>query len=160
MNKFNHAAGAAALLLAVGHAFAGTATVSYAPLDKMTDVPRFASDREGMQAHFREHVERLAEKLPANQRLKVEFVDIDLAGDQFPRVAIQDVRVLKGRADWPRMELRWSIEQDGAVVGGGESKLADPNYLMSTNRYNNEMYGYEKEMLDDWFRKEVLKQKR
>ncbi|QGZ39571.1 DUF3016 domain-containing protein [Pseudoduganella flava] len=160
MKTMLRAAGLTALLLTAGLASAGTATVTYGPLDKMTDVPRFASDREGMEAHFREHMGKLAEQLPAGQVLKVEFVDIDLAGDQFPRVAIQDVRVLKGRADWPRMELRWSVEQDGTVVSSGTSKVADPNYLMSSNRYNNEMYGYEKEMLDDWFRKEVLKKKR
>ena len=159
MKTLLRAAGLAALLLTAAHASAGTATVTYGPLDKMTDVPRFASDREGMEAHFREHVARLAEQLPAGQQLKVEFVDIDLAGDQFPRVAIQDVRVLKGRADWPRMELRWSVEQDGNVISSGTSKIADPNYLMSSRRYDNEMYGYEKEMLDDWFRKEVLKKR-
>lgn len=159
MKTMLRATGLAALLLTAGLAVAGTATVTYGPLDKMTDVPRFASDREGMEEHFREHVARLAEQLPAGQQLKVEFVDIDLAGDQFPRVAIQDVRVLKGRADWPRMELRWSVEQDGTVVNSGTSKVADPNYLMSSKRYDNEMYGYEKEMLDDWFRKEVLKKR-
>jgi hypothetical protein len=159
--------GIAVLLLIAASAAAAATTaaaantkVSYVDTAKMTDVPRYASDRESMEIHFREHLEQLAEKLPAGQKLKVEFVDIDLAGDQFPRVAIQDVRVLKGRADWPRLHLRWSVEQDGNVVSSGDSKLADPNYLMSVNRYSNEMYGYEKEMLDDWFRKDVLKKER
>jgi hypothetical protein len=148
------------LLTTAATAWAGTATVTYAPLDKMTDVPRFAVDREGMQTHFREHLAKLAEKLPAGQELKVDFTDIDLAGDQFPRVAVQDVRVMKGRADWPRLDFHWSIEQDGQSIAGGDAKLADPNYLMGSNRYDNEIYGYEKQMLDEWFRKDVLKQRR
>jgi hypothetical protein len=95
--------------------------------------------------------------LPAGQVLKVDVLDIDLAGEEFPHVAVQDVRVLKGQADWPRMHLRYSIEQDGKVVASGDSQLSDPGYLMGSNRYSQEAYGYEKQMLDEWFRKEVLK---
>lgn len=156
MKKFIRMAGVAVLLAAAGLANAGTAKVTYVNTEKMTDVPRFATDRDSMEIHFREHLQRLAEQLPAGQQLTVEFLDIDLAGDQFPRVAIQDVRVLKGQADWPHMHFRYSIEQDGKVIKSGEPKLADPNYLMGTNRYNNEMYSHEKQMLEDWFRKDVL----
>lgn len=148
-------AGMAVLLAASSLASAG-AKVTYVDTEKMTDVPRFSNDRESMEIHFRETIEKLAEKLPAGQQLNIEFRDIDLAGDQFPRVAIQDVRVLKGRADWPRMDLRYSIEENGQVIKSGEAKLADPNYLMGSNQYNNEQYSHEKQMLEDWFRKEIL----
>jgi hypothetical protein len=30
---------------------------------------------------------------------------------------------------------------------------------MGTNSYSRDLYGHEKQMLDDWFRKEVLKQR-
>jgi hypothetical protein len=158
MNKLNHAAGAAVLLLASASAFA-TATVSFVEIGKMTDVPHDFHKREDMQFLFREHLNLLSEKLPTGQVLKVDFLDIDLAGDEFPRVAVRDIRVLKGQADWPRMHLRYSIEQDGKIVGSGESKLSDPGYLMGTNSYSRDLYGHEKQMLDDWFRKEVLKQR-
>ncbi|WP_338766644.1 DUF3016 domain-containing protein [Massilia sp. METH4] len=159
MKSWIRMAGVAMMLAASGMASAG-AKVTYVDTEEMTDVPRFAVDRESMEIHFREHLQRLAEQLPAGQQLNVEFRDIDLAGDQFPRVAIQDVRVLKGRADWPRMDFHYSIEQDGKVIKSGDAKLADPNYLMSTNRYDNEMYSHEKQMLEDWFRKELLGKKR
>ncbi|HEX8602736.1 MAG TPA: DUF3016 domain-containing protein [Pseudoduganella sp.] len=155
MKTLIRTAGLAVLLAAASLAHAG-AKVTYVNTEKMTDVPRFSSDRESMEIHFRETIEKLAEKLPAGQQLNIEFRDIDLAGDQFPRVAIQDVRVLKGRADWPRMELRYSIEENGQVIKSGEAKLADPNYLMGSNQYNNEQYSHEKQMLEDWFRKEIL----
>jgi hypothetical protein len=64
--------------------------------------------------------------------------------------------VLKGRADWPRMHLRYTIEENGQVIKRGEPQLADPNYLMGSNQYNNEQYSHEKQMLEDWFRKEIL----
>jgi hypothetical protein len=44
----------------------------------------------------------------------------------------------------------------GRVIKSGEAKLADPNYLMGSNQYNNEQYSHEKQMLEDWFRKEIL----
>ncbi|SFU93497.1 DUF3016 domain-containing protein [Pseudoduganella namucuonensis] len=156
MNKLIlQAAMALAFTAASGYACAG-ATVTYVNPDKMTDVPRFNSELESMEALFREHVDKLAAKLPAGQELKVEFLDIDLAGDVFPRVPVQDVRIMRGRADWPRIHLRYSVEQDGKVLRSGERRLADAAYLMGYNHYNNELYGHEKQMLDDWFRKDVL----
>jgi predicted transcriptional regulator len=133
-----------------------TATVSFIAPEKMSDVPRFRSDLESMEMVFREHIEELASKLPAGQRLTVEFLDIDLAGDVFPRVAVRDIRVMKGMADWPRMHLRYSIEQDGAVLRSGDRELADPNYLMGSSTFRNEIYAHEKKLLDDWFKKDVL----
>lgn len=156
MNKLIHAGAAAVLFIAAASAFA-SATVTFVDIDKMTDVPHDFHKREDMQFAFREHFNRLSERLPAGQVLKVDVLDIDLAGEEFPRVSVQDIRILKGQADWPRMHLRYSIEQDGKVVASGDSQLSDPGYMMGSNRYNQEAYGYEKQMLDDWFRKEVLK---
>jgi hypothetical protein len=135
------------------------ATVSFIHPEKMTDVPRFGSDLESMEMIFREHIDELAAKLPAGQELKVEFLDIDLAGDVFPRVAVRDIRVLKGMADWPRMHLRYSIEQDGKVLRSGDRELADPNYLMGSSSFRNEIYVHEKKLLDEWFKKDVLAQR-
>jgi len=149
------AAAGLALLAASAGAFAG-ATVTFVDIAKMSDVPRHIKDRESMEYIFREHINRLSEKLPAGQVLKVDFLDIDLAGDEFPRVAVRDIRVLKGTADWPRIHLRYSVEENGQVIRSGEEKLADPNYQMHTNFYDREIYSYEKQMLDDWFKKSVL----
>ncbi len=154
MNKLIHAA----LLMAASSSAFASATVTFADLGKMTDVPHDYQKREDMQFLFREHLNLLSEKLPAGQVLKVDFLDIDLAGEEFPRVAVRDIRVLKGQADWPRMHLRYSIEQDGKVISSGDSKLSDPGYLMGMNRYDRDLYGHEKQMLDDWFRQQILRQ--
>jgi hypothetical protein len=155
MNKLIVSAAAAALLLATADSAGAAPTVVFVDVDKMSDVPHGLRERENMEFLFREHIGLLAEKLPAGQTLKVEFLDIDLAGDEFPRVAVRDVRVLKGQADWPRLHLRYSVEQDGRVVTSGERRLADPNYMMSVNRYGRDLYSHEKQMLDDWFRKDI-----
>lgn len=139
-------------------AWAGV-TVTYVDSEKMTDVPRFATERSAMEIEFREHLEQLGAQLPHEQNLAIEILDIDLAGDVFPKVAIRDVRVMKGMADWPRIKLRYRLEQGGQVLRSGEEELADPNYQMTINSYRNEMYGYEKQMLDAWFKKEVLVKK-
>jgi hypothetical protein len=149
-----------ALLIASAAAAAATAEVKYLNTDKMTDVPRHYKDLESMEYLFTQHLEQLSEQLPAGQVLKVEFLDIDLAGDVFPRVPVRDIRVTKGQADWPRIDLRYSIEQDGKVIRSGEAKLSDPNYQHGINRYQQDLYGYEKQMLESWFRKELLPPKR
>ncbi|USX15482.1 DUF3016 domain-containing protein [Oxalobacteraceae bacterium OTU3CAMAD1] len=156
MSKFIRNVGMVAVFLLASASASAAATVTYINPEKMTDVPRFASDRESMEMIFREHLNLLASKLPAGQELKVEFIDIDLAGDVFPRVPVRDVRVMKGQADWPRMHLRYSIEQDGKVLRSGDRELSDPNYLMGSRSYNQDLYGHDKQMLDDWFRKEVM----
>jgi hypothetical protein len=161
MNKLNNVLRRLTMVALGAAAFAAmgasaAVTVTYAPPDKMTDVPRFSSDRESMEMVFREHLDGLAAKLPAGQQLKVDFLDIDLAGDVFPRVPVRDIRVMKGQADWPRMELRYTIEQNGQTLRSGTSKLSNSSYLTSINSYRNELYGHELQLLDDWFRKEVM----
>jgi hypothetical protein len=145
------------VLLTLGCGAASAAvTVTYVHPEKMTDVPRFESDRKSMEIDLREFLEEQAKKLPAGQNLKVEFLDIDLAGEVFPRVPVRDVRVTKGTYDFPRITLRYSIEQDGKVLRSGERELADRNYQLNVNSFRNEMYSYEKQMLSEWFKKDVL----
>jgi hypothetical protein len=156
MSGFIRRAGIAMVCLIALASAQAAATVSFVHPENMTDVPRFGSDLQSMETVFREHINELASRLPAGQELKVEFLDIDLAGDVFPRVPVRDIRVMKGRADWPRMHLRYSLEHDGKVLRSGDREVADPNYLMSPGMYGNELYGHEKKLLDDWFRKEVL----
>ena len=156
--RLRHTALTVLCAAACSGAWAGAA-VTYVNPEKMTDVPRFESDRKSMEITFREHLEELAKKLPAGQELKVEFLDIDLAGDVFPKVPVRNIRVMKGMADWPRLHLRYSVEQDGSTVLSGERELVNPNYLMGINSYRNEMYSHELQMLDDWFKKDVLTQR-
>ena len=155
MNKFLQLAAITAIALATAANASAAATVTFANTEKMSDVPRDKSEREAMESELTDHFKRLAAKLPAGQELKVDVLDIDLAGDVFPRISIRDIRVFRDRADWPRMHLRFSIEQDGKVLKSGERSLGDVAYMMGGSRYGNELYRYEKKMLDTWFRQET-----
>lgn len=156
MNKFTHFAALFALSLAATTNASAAVTITYVNPEKMTDVPRHQSDRESMEAQLLEHFTVLSARLPAGQDMKVEILDIDLAGEVFPRVAIQHARVFQGRADWPHIHLRYSIEQDGKVLRSGERRLTDMSYLMGSSRYQGDLYAHEKHLLDDWFRKDVV----
>lgn len=156
MNKLIYYGAIAVLSLLASASASAAATVSYVNPDKMTDVPRDKRDREWMETTLLEHFNKLAAKLPAGQDLKVEILDIDLAGEVFPRVPVQNVRIFKDRNDRMQIHLRYSIEQDGKVMRSGERHLTDASYLMDAKRYSNELYAHEKQLLDDWFRKEVV----
>jgi hypothetical protein len=135
-------------------------TVNYIAPEKFADMPFSHFDKERVQKALTEHLEQLGAKLPAGQNLKVDITDIDLAGEPQPGAhRASDFRVLRGGADWPRIELRYTIESQGSVVKNGEAKLSDMNYLRSFNRYSsNEYLRYEKRMLDEWFKNQVMKE--
>jgi len=169
MIKFlSHAALAAALLAASSGAPAAStasaatgsaatvnsATVNYVNADRLTDVPRDRSERAFMESELLDHFNKLAARLPAGQALTIDIVDIDLAGEVFPRVPVRDVRVFKGMGDRPRIHLRYRIEEQGKVVRSGERALTDSAYLNGYNAYRSEIFAYEKQLLDDWFRKD------
>lgn len=103
---------------------------------------------------LRAHLETLGGRyLRAGQVLKVEVLDIDLAGRYEPwRARAYDVRILRD-ITWPRIKLRYALESDGAVVAHGEETVADLGYLSHPEvRLSADRLGYEKRMLDDWFR--------
>src|SRR5258708_3305264 len=58
------------------------------------------------------HLELLgARYLLPSQNLKIEIVDIDLAGRlRFSARRGEEIRVLDGGADWPSMKLRYTLE--------------------------------------------------
>jgi hypothetical protein len=145
---------AALLMAAAGAASAGTVKINYQEPDKFMDMPDWEKDRTAVLKDLTEHFQRLAKQLPANQQLTVTVTDIDLAGRVEPRRrSMQDIRILRGQADWPTMELQYSLEQDGKVLASGASRLSNMNYLDGFNRYpSSDTLRYEKPMLDHWFK--------
>lgn len=140
--------------LTAGAAHAG-ATVTYIEPDKFIDVPFSPIDRERVLKDLSEHFARLGKQLPAGQDLTVEVTELDLAGRiEHTRRTGNEIRLLTGGADWPRMHLRYSLTQDGKVVNSGEADLASLNYLNEMNWYgSNESLRHEKQMIDEWFGK-------
>jgi len=148
---------AAALALLASAAWADV-SVSYVKPDDFTDVPRNAIDRERVLKDFSDYFATLNKKLPAGQNLKIEVLDIDLAGRMWPRRnGGEDIRVLNGGADWPRMHLRYTLEQDGKTLRSGDEQLSNMNYMQGVSRFNDsDTLRYEKQMLDDWFNKTIV----
>ncbi|NRF70118.1 DUF3016 domain-containing protein [Aquincola sp. S2] len=147
---------AAASCLASTAALAGTVEVQFVEPDKYADARDGLHRREDVMKAFADRLKQLGEKrLPPSQSLRIEVLDIDLAGDAFPRVALRDTRVLRGRADWPRMHLRYTLREGDKVLKNGEEHISDMNYLMSTRLWKDEPFPYEKRMLDQWFSERI-----
>ncbi len=133
-------------------------TVTFVAPEKFTDMPFAAYEKDRVIAALKVHFEKLAAKLPEGQDFKVEVLDVDLAGERDYRAnAPQDLRILRGGADWPKMDIRYSVESNGKVLKSGTERVADMNYLQSFNQYTSGEYlRYEKRMLDAWFKKTIL----
>ena len=147
----------AGLLALMAGSASAAVTVTYIEPDKFSDLPFTTWEREDTLKTLTEHFTKLGNSLPPGQDLRIEVLDVDLAGRAIPSARMgRDIRVLRGQADWPRMQLRFSLEQNGQVLKSGEAQLSDMNYLNHTNRYfDGEPLRYEKQMIDDWFEKTI-----
>jgi len=153
MNKM---ALAGLLALAAGGASAAV-QVAWVHPENFHDLPFPTWERDEMLGQITDHFKKLGDNLPPGQDLRIEITDFDPAGHLVPSARFgRDLRIMSGRADWPRMELRYAIEQNGQVVKSGEARLQDMNYQQTFNRYfDSEPLRYEKQMIDDWFAKTV-----
>lgn len=141
-----------------GSALAGV-TVNYVEPDSFIDMPWSATDRAEVLKTITAHFTKLGAKLPADQDLKINVTDIDLAGRIEPNAyySRHDVRVLRGGADWPSMRLHYVLESKGTVLRSGDENLSDMIYLNHYNHYtSNEPLRYEKKMIESWFLKTIV----
>lgn len=146
------------LALGAGAASAGV-TVNYVEPDKFADLPFAPWERKEVLDDLAGFFAELGKSLPAGQDLTVEITDIDLAGHEYPNTrGARDLRVLKGGADWPVMELRYTLTVNGQVLSSGKERLADMNYLHRINRLSaSERLRFEKRMIEEWFNKTILR---
>lgn len=144
-------------LLAAAGAASAAVTVTYDHPDKFYDLPFSESDRNEVLDQVTDHFKELGKNLPAGQDLNIVVTDFDPAGRLIPNFrAGRDIRVLHGSADWPRMDLHYSVVQNGQEIKSGDAKLADMNYQQTFNQYfDDEPLRYEKQMIDDWFDKTI-----
>lgn len=131
---------------------AGEVRVSFPPADKLSDIGRPLQRQRNIDT-LTAHLRALASRLPQGQVLKVEVLDVDLAGEMRLQRNGEELRVLKGGADWPRMELRWTLNgADGKALGSGHDRLADMNYLNEPLRIGQDgPLPYETRLIDRWF---------
>ncbi len=150
---------AAGTAVAATAAVAGTVDVRFVAPEKYTDASYSSpvageSDRAQVLRDIDQHLQRLATRgLAPTDNLKVEVLDIDLAG-HFPPLGAggSEVRVVTD-VTGPRIRLRYNLMRDGAAtVSGGEEVLSDLNFMVPSNRYSSgDRLRYEKVLLDRWF---------
>ena len=64
--------------------------------------------------------------MPAQQTLRINLLDIDLAGEARPMAGMaRDLGERKGRADWPQMHLRYTLSDGGQVIASGHKQWSD-----------------------------------
>ena len=100
--------------------------------------------------------ERIGRTLPAGERVEVEILDIELAGEYewwIPRA--EDVRVMRDIYP-PRIHIDWQrYGADGQLIGEGQKKLYDLSYLNGPQPLNtSDPLRFEKVLIDRWVRRE------
>ncbi len=160
---FRSLALAAALAAGASAASAANLTVVFVHPENFRDAAysrAFPNDRDRAEVmrDVQEHLQRLADRhLGPGDALRIEVLDIDLAGEFNPlRRSGQDVRVLTD-VTWPRMKLRYTLSRDAQVIASGEERISDMEYLVLARRTSSsDRFVYERRMLDDWFARRIV----
>ena len=144
------------MLGAAALAAAADVTVTYVSPEDFRDREfRSQHSRAAALAEFDGEFQKLAGRyLPAGQELKIEVLDIDLAGEFEPwNFDLRDVRVMRDTTP-PRIRLRYRLTEAGRVLKQDEVRLGDLNYLSDPGARNSSArFAYDKRLLEVWFRK-------
>lgn len=144
-------------------ASAAALSVVFVDPDKFTDAVYShpwgtETQRAEVLRDIERHLQQLADRqLPAGDTLRIEVLNVDLAGwfEPFRFRNGTDIRVLRD-ITWPRITLHYTLTRGDQVVASAQEQVADLNYLMTVNRYaSGDRLRYEKAMLDDWFSRHI-----
>jgi len=145
-------AAAAALVAVPSYA---TVDVTFVNPEKFSDSANQRYEMQGTLDALAQHMKRAGDRYIApNETLKIEVLDLDLAGwARFGGRAPNEIRTVRGGADFPTMKLRYTL-QSPQGARSGEADLSDMTYQNHglTTRGASEPYYYEKRMIDDWLR--------
>jgi len=144
----------AACVGASSMATAGQVEVVFVDPASYTDIGSASWDDNANMRELDRYLRWLGQRwLAADQSLKVEVLEVDLAGAMRPGPTGQpELRILAGDADFPRMRLRYTLSGTG-VQRSGDERLADLNYTRGlANRGDSQALFYEKRMLYAWFK--------
>lgn len=141
-------------LAAAMPALAGKVQINYVDAQRFTDAGNTRWDEDHNLKQLRAYLTRLAaDTLPADQTLKVDVLDVDLAGRAQPSRHGATIRIARGSADWPRIQLRYTLERNGEVLRQGEETISDMDYMNHPWDFrDHDPLRYEKRMLAQWMR--------
>ena len=137
-------------------ALAATVEVRYDSRQAHSDAGGTVAERERNLAAVAALLRELgARRLPATQTLEVELLDLDLTGTlRLSRHPPGEVRVVTGRADGPRIRLRYTLREVGSTLASGEESLYDaalPHLGEARDSSGGEPLRHERTLLDHWF---------
>jgi hypothetical protein len=141
-----------AILLVASLPAAAGVTVSY-PSTYYSDIGPPGAEADDVKAELARHLQALGVRyLGSGDRLKVEILDVDLAGERQLVASLgRELRIARGSADFPRIVVRYALE--GARTLQGEETLSDPSYLWFSSRSRpSETLYHEKRLLETWFK--------
>jgi hypothetical protein len=146
------------LVAAACAAAAGTVDVSFVNAGNYWDSGTSIWDQSDNLKMLATHLQKLGQHwLPPGQVLKVEVLQVDLAGTVRPLRGRNAVRVITGNADSPKMQVRYVLQAGGITLASGEEWVTDLDYTHGmVNPYHSESLYYEKRMLDKWFKKRFV----
>ena len=145
----------AALLAGFGAAAAaGTVEVAFADITNFTDIGKYGLEEQQNADALARHLQLLGQRmLPAGHVLKVEVLDVDMAGT-VRETRKGTLRTVKGGADFPSIRLRYTLQAPGQPARSGEEHLSDIHYTSGVpgHQRHQELY-YEKRLLEKWMAK-------
>jgi hypothetical protein len=149
------------LLAAMPLAHAATVELTWGDPVKFRDI----RTAEGNQKRYQQEVmdelasqfKSQAEKLPADQILKINIKDLDLAGDleYFHSGFPFGLRVVRN-VDFPGMKLSYELrDSKNQVLKAGDSDVSDLGFRDGIQLpYQTGSYYYEKKMIKQWYQRE------
>lgn len=130
-----------------------TVSVAFVEPDRYADIGRTAADRDRALAALRSAFESLAAaRLSTDQTLRIEVLNVDLAGFLVPstRSPGLDIRVRRGSGDPALIGFRWTLGAGGSVVASGEERLVDIDTSFQTEHDPAQSLGLERRMIERW----------
>jgi len=140
---------------ALSSAQAAEVKVTWSNIEKYRDIYAGTESKKRFRKKvfksIEKHLLKLAQSLPESQLLEIEVTDVDLAGDVHAS-GIQQIRVIKDLY-FPRIKFSFKLlDAKQAIILSENIDLKDMNFMMSRSlKYRNNVLGYEKQLLDDWF---------
>jgi hypothetical protein len=134
---------------------AGKVTVLFVDPASFTDLGGLESDPSRNLSDLGTYLRSLGDRyLPPRVALRIEVLDVSLAGrSRQPSRTTWPVRSMTGEADWPRFEVRYTLETDENTSAPVEETVVDRNYLRRLEwRYQSLTLPYEMRTLEEWFK--------
>jgi hypothetical protein len=141
---------------------AGAVEVSFIEPARYSDAGKDLTEARRNEETLDHFLHNLGERyLGASQMLKIDVLDLDLAGTVRPSPRSgTELRIVRGAADVPRIRLRYSLSEGGTVVKTAEETVTDLNYARHPTDYSqSDPLRYEKRMLADWFKARFVNHK-